>query len=786
MITTPTQQDDLPPVKFHQRLTHSFSIRTSSSTQLQRSQSVASTESRRLALPWRQQRAATAPQRKQSIMDKELPRIPSNRPSSPLDRLQHSSPTLRDFHTWISDYLSPLSRANHIISPSKLVIAKECLACFLDSVDHETFEQKIALKNQLLAIEVPPQPSFPVLAEILKSLLRILAALKPATYYQPTLIQLTDSPSTFTLEVPCLAANSDYDSSSSWPAHLVSNTHWFRDLFCGKDYTTLIVPINKAKAIHGSSASSSSSTTKYAIVTAILEPTNDTTLHDNTNSDSSLSGHCRLIIRHPKYATMRYLVPSAQVRTYLAKNDSLSPLRQQRRPSRSTFNHPHHHLISAAILSVRPEFDITKAIYLSADTTVACHLEKDLLRLDGIEIPPAYKFGILNIKDNQTKEEEWFSNTGLTEGLDRFLAMVGTRVELKGYEGYTAGLDTKMISRWKDYDIMFHVAALMPFHQNDKQQVQRKRYIGNDIVCLIFLEGSAVFDPNAIRSKFLHVYIVVRLELMEQSHRWRVEVIRKNNVPEFGPPLPNPPLFYDDQTLQKFLTVKLISAENAALKCDNFAIPNNRARAGIIEGMVEKGRAQGALPTTTTIPIDMPSVQNQQPRRPKSSSGDRFSRNSLRSIRSNPDNGTSASSLFSDTSQHGKPNDPPLPPVPSPTRSTMLQDLKKFALRRAPTLSPLQHRSVEQDPPTDDDEIPRTHYTSTPPPDHAEMSVDEPHTQRSFLAAKAKSPFFKPSTPPSPTSTSSQVPDGFRYKTQNLMINVVGRRARPSVTTISD
>jgi hypothetical protein len=168
MITTPTQQDDLPPVKFHQRLTHSFSIRTSSSTQLQRSQSVASTESRRLALPWRQQRAATAPQRKQSIMDKELPRIPSNRPSSPLDRLQHSSPTLRDFHTWISDYLSPLSRANHIISPSKLVIAKECLACFLDSVDHETFGQKIALKNQLLAIEVPPQPSFPVLAEILK------------------------------------------------------------------------------------------------------------------------------------------------------------------------------------------------------------------------------------------------------------------------------------------------------------------------------------------------------------------------------------------------------------------------------------------------------------------------------------------------------------------------------------------------------------------------------------------------------------------------------------------
>lgn len=230
---------------------------------------------------------------------------------------------------------------------------------------------------------------------------------------------------------------------------------------------------------------------------------------------------------------------------------------------------------------------------------------------------------------------------------------------------------------------------------------------------------------------------------------FRVEVIRKNNVPEFGPPLPNPPLFYDDQTLQQFLTVKrkyrfrkctgkipkkthpigmhiVIGAENAALKCDNFAIPNNRARAGIIEGMVEKGRAQGApsATTTTTIPIDMPPAQNQQQRRPKSSSGDRFSRNSLRSIRSNPDNGTS--SLFSD-SNHGKQSDPPLPPVPSPTRSTMLQDLKKFALRRAPALSPLQHRSVEEEKeaPTvaiHDDETPRTYYTSTPPPDHGEKN----------------------------------------------------------------
>lgn len=116
--------------------------------------------------------------------------------------------------------------------------------------------------------------------------------------------------------------------------------------------------------------------------------------------------------------------------------------------------------------------------------------------------------------------------------------------ELMGsFSVYLAGEtgDTSVVSRWKDYEIMFHVAALMPYHQSDKQQVQRKRYIGNgkclllpspssciliiilneDIVCLVFLEGNQVFDPNAIRSKFLHVYIVVRLESVNGETRWR-------------------------------------------------------------------------------------------------------------------------------------------------------------------------------------------------------------------------------------------------------------------------
>jgi hypothetical protein len=38
------------------------------------------------------------------------------------------------------------------------------------------------------------------------------------------------------------------------------------------------------------------------------------------------------------------------------------------------------------------------------------------------------------------------------------------------------------ISKWKGYDITFHVSALMPLKVNDKQQVLRKSHIGNGIM----------------------------------------------------------------------------------------------------------------------------------------------------------------------------------------------------------------------------------------------------------------------------------------------------------------
>lgn len=68
-----------------------------------------------------------------------------------------------------------------------------------------------------------------------------------------------------------------------------------------------------------------------------------------------------------------------------------------------------------------------------------------------------------------------------------------------------------MYTNWRGIEIMFHVSTLLPYEKHDPQKLQRKRHIGNDIVCVVFLEAdNTPFSPACIKSHFLHTFILVR------------------------------------------------------------------------------------------------------------------------------------------------------------------------------------------------------------------------------------------------------------------------------------
>ncbi|KAI9300489.1 hypothetical protein BJ944DRAFT_188203, partial [Cunninghamella echinulata] len=235
---------------------------------------------------------------------------------------------------------------------------------------------------------------------------------------------------------------------------------------------------------------------------------------------------------------------------------------------------------------------------ISPDDMVRSGIENDLIRLDKEQIHHRFKFGVIYIKQGQTKEEEWFSNDHNSESFDQFLDCLGERIPLIGYQGWAAGLDTKSgdsgqfiyTSKWKENNEMaFHVSTLIPTNPNDKQHIPRKRHIGNDIVCIAFIDGHQPFDPTAIKSQFLHVFIIVRPLEYQGKICWRVEITSVKDVPHFGPKLPPNQLFYDKTSLQQFLSAKLINAEYAALKAPKFTQLLDRARQGIITNAVERG-----------------------------------------------------------------------------------------------------------------------------------------------------------------------------------------------------
>uniref|UniRef100_A0A8B9F715 GTPase-activating Rap/Ran-GAP domain-like protein 3 n=1 Tax=Amazona collaria TaxID=241587 RepID=A0A8B9F715_9PSIT len=223
-------------------------------------------------------------------------------------------------------------------------------------------------------------------------------------------------------------------------------------------------------------------------------------------------------------------------------------------------------------------------------------IQKDLLVLEEQEGSVNFKFGILYAKDGQLTDDEMFSNEMGSESFQRFLHLLGDTVTLKGWTGYRGGLDTKndttgifsIYTVFQGHEIMFHVSTMLPYSRENKQQVERKRHIGNDIVTIVFQEGeesSPAFKPSMIRSHFTHIFALVRYN--KQNDSYRLKIFSEESVPLFGPPLPSPPVFTNHQEFRDFLLVKLINGEKATLETPTFSQKRQRTLDMLIRSLYQ-------------------------------------------------------------------------------------------------------------------------------------------------------------------------------------------------------
>eukprot|EP01133_Synstelium_polycarpum_P011576 gene11576-13509_t len=183
-----------------------------------------------------------------------------------------------------------------------------------------------------------------------------------------------------------------------------------------------------------------------------------------------------------------------------------------------------------------------------------------------------------------------------SEDFNEFLDMLGQRIKLQGWSNYRGGLDVKsnttgeesIYERFQDFEIMFHVATLLPYSIVDSQQVEKKRHIGNDIVVIIFKEGDRPFNPNVIQSDFNHVFIVVSVDktVKHGPKRYNIAIINKDGVGESKPYLEYPNSIVGGEDFKNYLLCKCINAECSSYEAPSFKIKIQRTRIALLQDIM--------------------------------------------------------------------------------------------------------------------------------------------------------------------------------------------------------
>uniref|UniRef100_A0A8C0JCE9 Signal-induced proliferation-associated 1 n=1 Tax=Chelonoidis abingdonii TaxID=106734 RepID=A0A8C0JCE9_CHEAB len=233
-----------------------------------------------------------------------------------------------------------------------------------------------------------------------------------------------------------------------------------------------------------------------------------------------------------------------------------------------------------------------------------------LLKLDEQGVSFQRKVGVLYCRAGQGSEEEMYNNEGAGPPFQEFLELLGQHIQLRGFTKYRAQLDTKtdstgthsLYTTYQDYEIMFHVSTMLPYTPNNRQQLLRKRHIGNDIVTIIFQEpGAQPFTPRTIRSHFQHVFIIVRAhEPCTERTTYSVAVSRTKDIPLFGPPIPAGHRFPRTPVFRDFLLAKAINAENAAERSGKFHAMATRTRQEYLQDLARSHATTTSLEASSS------------------------------------------------------------------------------------------------------------------------------------------------------------------------------------------
>ncbi|KAF1323598.1 hypothetical protein FI667_g10405, partial [Globisporangium splendens] len=201
--------------------------------------------------------------------------------------------------------------------------------------------------------------------------------------------------------------------------------------------------------------------------------------------------------------------------------------------------------LSQAGLLPSPNGDVRAKSYLRLLENGA-KLERSLKHLDKSPVRETMKIGLIYVGRDQQTQQDILKNDRGSAAYERFITQLGWEIELDKHRGFCGGLDPnpKSLSNGKTTlyyanshsEVIFHVITKMPTKASDKQQIDKKRHVGNDYVHIVWSENdSHEYDPGTITSHFNDVQVVIYPLRKTQKGLFLIQIFSKEKVPLFGP-----------------------------------------------------------------------------------------------------------------------------------------------------------------------------------------------------------------------------------------------------------
>ena len=166
-------------------------------------------------------------------------------------------------------------------------------------------------------------------------------------------------------------------------------------------------------------------------------------------------------------------------------------------------------------------------------------LIRELKNLDNRKSRETHKIAVFFVAPGQEDKTSIMSNTSGSKEYEDFVAGLAWEVELSTHTGFMGGLDknqstgtTAVYYANSTVEVMFHVATRMPVSSEESGFIKKVRHLGNDEIWIVWSEHSRDFRHGIVNAEFGDVVIII---YPLQNHLFRIQILKKGDIPYFGP-----------------------------------------------------------------------------------------------------------------------------------------------------------------------------------------------------------------------------------------------------------